>query len=260
MRRKISETVCPSSKRFRKLESTNPDSISMLPKDMWMRLLSLTLAETLVLTRCSRSLNAVFTAEQVWREFIKRVSPSLLTLPMNSVTNLKERLKVVLNKGNWSMIDYDKLRLHYILKVNGSEHVETLRPQKDGISRSQMCFLSGQDFDFKFSKEQVPSASLIVMLIHGGKTAVLMPESRLDCDQIGEIDGKVSYEMRYLHVCGKDLCVNVILELKCSNEEELSLEEFQLLQSSNMYFTGVDGVSFMIEHGSHEYLSCMNWY
>merc|ERR1719184_354721 len=87
----------------------------------------LTLSETLMLTQCSSSLKAAFTVEEVWDKLLKRVSPIIFTLPMNSLASNKERLKVVLgNRNQIHCLDYSKLKMHYILNVMGNKHEATL--------------------------------------------------------------------------------------------------------------------------------------
>ena len=161
----------------------NNDNISMLPRDLQMLVVSfLSFPNTLILTRCSKKLNAVFNAERVWPLLIERMSLNLLTLPMNSLTSLKERLMAVLNINWRGRINYDKLHLHYILKVNDKEHVDTLSTEGH-VQGHTIDFWSDQNFDFKSPHDQVPSASLIVYLIYEGKTA-LFPKKMKFCAKI----------------------------------------------------------------------------
>merc|ERR1719357_550083 len=112
------ETVQPQVKKSKKEEIVKKNLIISLPKDLQMKLLCfLTLSEMLVLTQCSSDLKAAFTGEEVWRDFIKRISPSILALPMNSLTSTKERLKVILGRKSYMhSLNYTKLRMHYILE------------------------------------------------------------------------------------------------------------------------------------------------
>ena len=149
MKRSRIETVQPTVKKWKKEETAKKNIIISLPKDLQMKLLSfLTLSETLVLTQCCSDLKAAFTVEEVWGEFIKRISPSLLALPMNSLASTKERLKVVLGRRNHvQSLDYTKLQMHYVLEVMGNRHVATLcNPTK--IEDALLNFWSGKDLGF----------------------------------------------------------------------------------------------------------------
>jgi len=189
MKRPRVETNQRATKRSKKQETSKKNMIIRLPKDLLMKMLSwLTLSEALVLTQCSHGLKALLNVDAVWRQFISRISPSILALPMNSLASTKERLKVVVNKRNLTRsLDYSKLKMHYVLEVMGNKDVATLsnpNPTREDIVE----FKSGKDFNWKVRCDRIEFSSLMVLLIHDGKTSLLLPRT-----EYYELDGNEAF-------------------------------------------------------------------
>jgi len=268
MKRSKAEPVQPLIKRSRTQERAN--IIIRLPKDIQMKLVCfLTLSETSKLTRCSSGIKAAFTVEEVWAELLKRLSPSIPTLPMNSLASKKDRLKVVLgNRNQIHCLDYSKLKMHYILEIMGNKHVSTLsNPITDVLSAGDGLaqFACGKDFGYEVPYHRTVSASLIVLLIYEGKTSVLLPRSYLMANNLIGNDA-VFYYNRI--PSDNDWCVKVVLAfnwVQNRNDDskgydyDPSSEEFD---ENPGYFKGVQSVYFDVQSSSLiEFLSnILTWY
>jgi len=247
MKRPRIETVQLKVKKWKKGETAKKNIIISLPKDLQMKLLSfLTLPETLVLTECSTGLKAAFTGEEVWGEFIKRISPSLLALPMNSLASTKERLKVVLGKRNHiHLLDYTKLRMHYVLEVMGNRHVATLsNPTK--IEDDLLNFWSGKDLGFKIPCHRWESVSLMVLLIYDGKTSLLLPWCM--ANDLDENDATFVYsDLPSVNGFWVNVIVSFTWIRRCKEDSsgedhEVSDEDAALHPDYPGYFTGIESV------------------
>jgi hypothetical protein len=240
-RSKDANLIASSAESLGGQKSTNLDIISKLPKDLRMQLVSfLKLKETLVLAACSSRLNAAFTVNEVWQDFIKRVSPSLLALPMNTLGNYKQRLQVIL--GLWpERIDYTKLRLHYILRVMGTIYTATLSNPTVSKVQERFSFFSGQDFDAEIPYHRAPFAGLMVLLINNGKTSVLLREVTLYENDLEQ--NEVTFISKAVPSCdlwmeGGD--VGVTFKWKMESRNNSGNEEHEYNPG---YFTGVDSVT-----------------
>jgi hypothetical protein len=181
--RKIRSRRNKAKRRRRRVKPpSTKDSLTPLPKDLKLKLISfLTRSETLRLARCSRFLKRELTSEEVWKAFIKRMSPSLLALPMRAVNNWRDKFKVFLQEPVRKN-DNKVLRLHFILKVDGVVHSATLsnpRMDQDDEEDELMRFFSGQDFDTHIPYDRVLQGTLMLLLTYDGMTSVLLPESSL---------------------------------------------------------------------------------
>jgi len=262
MKRSKVETVQPSIKRSRTQDRTKTNIIIMLPKDLQIKLVSfLTLSETLVLSQCSSGLEAAFNVEEVWGEFLRRISPSILALPMNSLASTKDRLKVVLgNRNQLQSMDYDKLRLHYVLKLMGNEHVATLSNPTLNLETESVNFLSGKDFGFIVPYHRTPSASLLVLLIYNGKTSVLLPRSYLRANNL-EQNEAIFHFSPIPPNDDWDIIIGLTFKWIRHRRENSTGEEYEY---NSGYFTGVESVRFeMLNNGykMNEVLSnILIWY
>jgi hypothetical protein len=262
--------VKPPIKRCRTQERAKNNIIIKLPKDIQMKLVCfLTLSETLKLTQCSSCINAAFTVEEVWAELLQRVSPSIPTLPMNSLASKKNRLKLVLgNRNQIQCLDYSKLKLHYILEIMGNKHISTLcNPITDVLSAGNRMaqFACGKDFGYYVPYHRSVSASLIVLLIYEGKTSVLLPRCYLMANHLIGNDAVFFFNRI---PSDNDWSVKVVLAFnwtKNHNEDskgqdyDPSGEEFD---ENPGYFTGVQSVYFDVQISSLiEFLSnILTWY
>jgi len=185
MKRPRLETNQQATKKSKTQETTEESIIIGLPKDLQMKLLSyLTLSEVLVLTQCCRGLKVVINVKAVWGQFLKRISPSILALPMNSLASTKERLKLVVGKRNWPRsLDYTKLRMHYVLEVMGNKDVATLSNATLN-ENSIVEFNSGKVFNWTLQRDRMESSSFMAFLIWDGRTSLLLPRT-----EAYELDG-----------------------------------------------------------------------
>jgi len=266
------ELVQPPSKRSRTHGKTKNNIIIMFPKDIQMKIVSfLTLYETLKLTQCSSGIKAAFSIEEVWTALLRRVSPSIPSLPMNSLASTKDRLKVVLgNRNQIQLLDYSRLKMHYILKIMGNTHFSTLsNPITDVLSTGDgngtAQFACGKDFGYDVPYHSAVSASLIVFLIYEGKTSVLLPRSYLMANHL-IVNDAVFFFNRI--PSDDDWCVKVVLtfnwkkdrsEDSKASEYDPSGEEFG---ENPGYFTGVQSIYFDVQISSLiEFLSnIITWY
>lgn len=246
-RRKKLGTRKKKNKRKRILKRTNKDSLSPLPKDLKLKLVSfLTRSETLRLGRCSRWLSREFISDDVWKVFIRRLSPSLLALPMRAVSNWRDKFKVFLKKPvrkNNNKV----LRLHFILKVDGVVHSATLsnpRMDKDDEEDELMRFFSGQNFDSNIPYDRVLYGSLMLLLTYDGMTSVLLPESDLHNNLDFLLDNKLS--LMFLDQMFGHLTVWVSINFKWLLTDMTADSSDEDVEDGYDDFTGVESVAFNV--------------
>jgi len=247
-RKKLTARKKKNKRKRRRLKRTNKDSLTPLPMDLKLKLVSfLTRSETMRLGRCSRWLNRELISDNVWKAFIMRLSPSLLALPMRAVCNWRDKFKVFLKepirKNN------NKLRLHFILKVDGCVHSATLsnpRMDKDDEEDQLMRFFSGQDFKSNIPCDRVLYGSIMLLLTYDGMTSVLLPESHLYNNLDFLLGNKLS--LTFLGQMVGHLTVWVSINFKwfltdlTSSDEDVDVE----LEDGYDDFTGVESLAFNV--------------
>jgi len=168
----------------RRWKRSKKDFLTLLPNDLKLKLVSfLTRSDTLCLASCSSSLKIDYLCDEVWKGFIRRISPSLLRLPMKVVSNWRDKLKVFLFKPV-RKIDIKEVRLHLVLNVDGVVNCATLSNPwiyQDDQDVEWMRFCSAQDFESNIPWYRLEWGSLMLLLTYDGMTCVLLPESGLEC-------------------------------------------------------------------------------
>lgn len=246
--RKIRSRKKKAKRRRRVKPPSNKDSLTPLPKDLKLKLVSfLTRSETLRLARCSRFLTNELTSEDVWRAFIQRLSPSLLTLPMRAVNKWRDKFKVFLQvpvRKN----DDKVLQLHFILKVDGVVHSATLSNPKmdqDDEDDELMRFFSGQDFTTNIPYDRVLHGTLMLLLTYDGMTSVLLPESGI----LNNLDMLVHDKLSLMfldQMCGQlTVWVNIHFKWSLSSLTDSSDEDVEAEDGSDD-FLGVKSVAFNV--------------
>jgi len=246
--RKIRSRKKKAKRRRRVKPPSNKDSLTPLPKDLKLKLVSfLTRSETLRLARCSRFLTNELTSEDVWRAFIQRLSPSLLTLPMRAVNKWRDKFKVFLQvpvRKN----DDKVLQLHFILKVDGVVHSATLSNPKmdqDDEDDELMRFFSGQDFTTNIPYDRVLHGTLMLLLTYDGMTSVLLPESGI----LNNLDMLVHDKLSLMfldQMCGQlTVWVNIHFKWSLSSLTDSSDEDVEAEDGSDD-FLGVNSVAFNV--------------
>jgi len=236
------------ARRRRRRKRSTKDCLTPLPKDLKMKLVSfLTRSETLRLARCSSTLKRDFITDDVWKGFIRRVSPSLLWLPMKAVSTWKDKLKVFLQEPIRKN-DNKVLRLHFVLKVDGVVHSATLSNPKmdqDDEEDELMRFYSGQDFESNIPYERVLHGSLMLLLTYDGMTSVLLPESDLHNNLDFLVDNKLS--LMFLDQMFGPLTVWVSIHFKWLLTDVTDSSDEQA-ETKDGYddFTGVESVAFNV--------------
>ena len=113
----------------RKVIRDSDEIITRLSKDLKLKLVSfLTRFEKLSLARCSRCLKREFTSDEMWKAFIRRISPSPFTLPMTPVTNFN-KFRLFYGKPFPKKLPkpiWQKVQLHYVMEIGGTRYAATL--------------------------------------------------------------------------------------------------------------------------------------
>jgi hypothetical protein len=225
-------------------KTSNNDRLTSLAMDLKLILVSfLTRSETLRLASCSIRLKEQLNSDEVWKAFIKRLSPSLLALPMKSVANWRDKLKVIILKQLEPQLTYNykSLQLHYVLKINGVGYSSTLsNPCRNHSNdlRYAMKFHCG--VEFKSIIEELNDhhdISILVLLIYDGKTGVLIPETKIDVT-------KIEPPFHYVHV-SEDMSILIVLNFKHSWTYSAERD------AEDWYISGISSVDFVfVESGS----------
>jgi len=233
--------------RRRRLKRSTKDCLTPLPKDLKLKLVSfLTRTDTLMLARCSRNLKTDLLSEDVWKSFIKRVSPSLLSLPMRAVSSWRDKFKVFLQEPVRKN-DQKVLRLHFVLKVDGVVHSATLsnpRMEHDDEEDELMRFHSGQNFNSNIPYDRVLHGTLMLLLTYDGMTSVLLPESDIHNNLDFLVDNKLS--LMFLDQMVGGLTVWVSIHFKWLLTDVDSDDEDASAQEDYDDFTGVESVAFNV--------------
>jgi len=248
MFRKIRSRKKKAKRRRRVKPPSTKDSLTPLPKDLKLKLVSfLTRTETLRLARCSRFLTYELTSEDVWRAFIQRLSPSLLTLPMRAVNKWRDKFKVFLQvpvRKN----DDKVLQLHFILKVDGVVHSATLSNPKmdqDDEDDELMRFFSGQDFTTNIPYDRVLHGTLMLLLTYDGMTSVLLPESGILNNLDMLVHDKLSLMFLDQMLGQLTVWVNIHFKWSLSSLTDSSDEDVEAEDGSDD-FLGVNSVAFNV--------------
>jgi len=234
-------------KLARKVEEN--DRLTSLAKDLKLVLVSfLTRSETLRLASCSISLKRELTSNEVWKVFIKGLSPSLLALPMKSVTNWRDKLKVIVLKRLEPQLEYNYklLQLHYVLKINGVEYSATLsNPCSFNLGDISYSIKFQCELKFKSLIEEFhdhDDISLLVLLIYDGKTTVLIPEAKIELE-------KIEPPYHYVHVV-KDMHILIVLNFKyCWHYSPGSSDDESSEEEETWCISGITSIEFVFDEG-----------
>lgn len=231
------------------------DRLSPLIKDLKLKIVSfLTRSEVLTIARCSIRQNRDFTSDGVWKAFIKRISPSLLGLPMTMVTSWRERLRVLLGGktiSNDPVNDPEMFQLHYILNFHGVLYSATLDDPEfnwkdDCIGLTQwMSFDCGLDFGSMYS-DFSRKDSIMLLLIYDGMTSVVLPETKLYQWQIDDDDCSVEFWSRFS--AGLEIYVKMKFMVKVLYDEIWQIVGIETLSITT---TNTSPVTFWTNYGRH---------
>jgi len=189
-----------------------------------------------MLARCSSSLKREIICDDVWKTFIKRMSPSLLVIPMRTVSNWRDKFKVLLQKPVLKN-DKEVLRLHLVLKVNGVVHSVTLGNPR--VGRLEYEFVSGQNFESKFPFTSIFQGSVMILLTYYGMTSVLLPESNIGDNFNGGSGGEFILEFDKL-IGSLEGYVIIQFKMTVADRSEYPEEDCEVL-------TGVKSVQILID-------------
>jgi hypothetical protein len=263
LREETSQSKKPRKKTMKRKRRRRPkcnkvkpkykDGISLLSKDLKLELVSfLTRSETLTLARCSSYLAKEFTSDDVWRAFIRRISPSLLCLPMKEVNNCRNKLKVFLQEPVRKI--NKTLELHLVLKFNGVVHAVTLsnpKMRKDEEEWEEwVTFFSGHDFQSNIPCYKIRGCSIMLLLTYNGMTSVLVPEKKVLENTVTLYGNKLELKF-YDHETQGYVMVWARIHFKWVGSEETNTREENVL--SNPAYSGIKSVSLCLSNDSDNY-------